>query len=112
MDRRWRPDVILFESNAAFEGIRELLVRQARFGPKVKPVVQTRDKASRMHAFSVPVQNGAVRLRGASSQQVDASQQELFDEMTTFPFGPHDDLLDAAATGTAYLLDRPEPRVW
>jgi hypothetical protein len=32
--------------------------------------------------------------------------------MTTFPFGEHDDLLDAAATGAAYLLDRPEPRVW
>jgi predicted phage terminase large subunit-like protein len=111
-DRRWRPDVILFESNAAFEGIRELLVRQARYGPKVKPVVQTRDKASRVHAFSVPVQNGAFRLRGASVSQVDAGQQELFDEMTTFPFGEHDDLLDAAATGTAYLLDRPEPRVW
>ena len=36
----------------------------------------------------------------------------LFDEVTKFPFGEHDDLLDAAATGTAYLLDRPEPRVW
>jgi len=29
-----------------------------------------------------------------------------------FPFAEHDDLLDAAATGTAYLLDRPEPQVW
>jgi hypothetical protein len=37
-DVRWQPDVILFESNAAFEGIRELLVRQARFGPWVKVV--------------------------------------------------------------------------
>jgi len=26
-------------------------------------------------------------------------------------FGDHDDLLDAAATGTVYLLDRPELRV-
>jgi hypothetical protein len=32
-------------------------------------------------------------------------------EMTTFPFAAHDDLLDAAATGAVYLLDRPEPRV-
>lgn len=41
-----------------------------------------------------------------------AGQQELFDELTTFPFGAHDDLLDAAATGAAYLLDQPDPRVW
>ena len=32
--------------------------------------------------------------------------------MITFPFGEHDDLVDAAATGTAYLLDRREPRMW
>jgi predicted phage terminase large subunit-like protein len=111
-DRRWGPDVILFESNAAFAGIRELLARQARFGPKVKPLVQTRDKASRVHAFSVPVENGAFRLRGAGPNRVDPGQQALFDEMTTFPFGEHDDLVDAAASGTAYLLERPEPRVW
>ena len=39
-------------------------------------------------------------------------RRAFFDEMTAFPFGEHDDLLDAAATGTAYLLERPEPRVW
>jgi phage terminase large subunit-like protein len=111
-DARWKPDVILFESNAAFEGIRELMVRQARFGPKVKAVVQTRDKASRVHGLSVPVENGTFRLKGGRPGQVEASQRGLFEELTTFPFGEHDDLLDAAATGTAYLLDRPEPRVW
>ncbi len=111
-DRRWRPGVILFESNAAFEGVRELLVRHARFGPKVKGVVQTRDKVSRVHAFSGRVENGSFRLTGGRRGEVDGSQQGLFDEMVTFPFGEHDDLLDAAATGTAYLLDRPEPRAW
>jgi predicted phage terminase large subunit-like protein len=111
-DRRHRPDVILFESNAAFLGVRDLLVRHARFGPRVRAVVQTRDKVSRVHAFSVPVENGSFRLRGLDPLHVHPSQQPLWDEMTTFPFGEHDDLLDAAATGTAYLLDRPEPRVW
>ena len=44
--------------------------------------------------------------------QVGPGQQELFDEMMVFPFGEHDDLLDAVATGTAYLLNHPEPRIW
>ena len=111
-DRRWRPDVILFESNAAFLGVRDLLVRHARFGPKVRGVTQTKDKSSRVAAFSVPVENGAFRLQGAGPGQVYPGQQALFDEMTSFPFAEHDDLLDAAATGTAYVLDRPEPRIW
>ncbi len=102
----------MFESNAAFEDVRELLVRQARFGPNVKAVVQTRDKASRVHALRVSVGNGTFRLRGGGAGQAEAAQQGLFDELTTFPIGGHDDLLDAAATGMAHLLDRPEPCVW
>src|SRR5262245_10418209 len=109
-DRCWRPDVILFESSAAFAGVRDLLVRHAGFGPKVKSITQTREKYSRVVAFSVPVENGAFRLKGRGGR-VDAGQQGLWDEMLTFPAGEHDDLLDAAAMGTAYLLDRPEPRV-
>jgi len=111
-DRRWHPDVILFETNAAFAGIKDLLMRSEKFGGKIEPVVQTKDKMSRVYAFSVPVENGTFRLRGADPTRVHPSQQELFDEMTLFPFGEHDDLLDAAATGTAWLLDRTEPRMW
>jgi len=110
-DRRWQPDVILFESNAAFAGLRDLLIRHARFGPKIKSVVQTKDKLSRVHAFSVPVENGTFRLKGDRGR-VDPGQQELWDEMVTYPCGGHDDLLDAAAMGTAHLLERVEPRVW
>jgi predicted phage terminase large subunit-like protein len=111
VDRRWNPDTILFESNAAFRGIKDLLVRLARIGPKVQAINQTRNKAARVGAFSVLVQNGSFQLKG-SAAGVDPGQQELFDEMTTFPAGEHDDLLDAAAMGTEYLLGRPEPRVW
>ncbi len=144
LDRRWDPQVILFESNAAFAGIRDLLTRQARFGGKIKEIVQSRSKAIRVEAFSVPVQNGVFRLKGARSRPlpqplpeagrgenhsyspprfgeglgegffhcVDPSQQALFDEMILFPVGEHDDLLDAAAMGTEYLLNTREPRIW
>ena len=63
-DRRWNPDVILFESNAAFLGIKDLLVRHARFGPRVKGVTQSSDKGARVAGFSVAVENGSVRLKG------------------------------------------------
>ncbi len=110
-DRRWNPAVILFEQNAAFQGIKDLLVRHARFGPRVKGVTQSADKAARVAGFSVAVENGAFRLKG-NGGCVDAGQQALYDELVTFPFGPHDDLFDAAATGTAHLLDRRVPRAW
>lgn len=111
-ENRWKPQVVLFESNAAFLGIKDLLVRHARFGPRVKGVTQSKDKSSRIAAFSVSVENGSFRLKGDGRGNIDPGQRILFDEMTTFPQGEHDDLVDAAATGTAWLLDRPEPRVF
>jgi len=102
---RWNVSEILFESNAAFAGIRDLMIRHAKFGPKIRSVVQSKSKASRFAAFSVAVQNGTVTFQTQS-------QRELIDEMTTFPHGMHDDLLDATATGVEHLLGHREPRLW
>lgn len=111
LDRRWRPDVILFEANAAFAGIRDLLTHRVRFGPKVLGEPATRSKDARLAALSVPVQSGSVRLKGQGGV-VDAGQRELFEQLTTYPFATHDDLADATAAGVEHLLGRPDPRVW
>jgi phage terminase large subunit-like protein len=112
-DRQWNPLVILFESNAAFQGLRELLARTTPFGPKLKAVTQTTDKAARVAALSVPVENGALRLMGnAAGDGPDESQRELWEEMAGFPYADTDDLVDAAATGCSYLLTRKEPMIW
>jgi phage terminase large subunit-like protein len=112
VDAIWRPEVIVFEGNGGFRGVTDLMTRHASYGPKVKMVVQSANKAWRVSAFSVVVQNGTFRLMGDGRGGVDPSQQGLFDEMTTFPVGEHDDLLDAAATGTAFLAGQREPRVF
>ncbi|CAN5511769.1 hypothetical protein BH11PLA2_BH11PLA2_08990 [soil metagenome] len=107
MNDAWHPNTIVFESNGAFDAVRELLVRHASFGSKVIGVKQSKSKLMRATALSVSVQAGTFLLKN------DDSQRDLFEEMTSFPFGEHDDLLDAAGTGVNYLLSaKPEPRVW
>jgi phage terminase large subunit-like protein len=111
-DARWQPDAILFEANAAFAGLKDVLVRQAGFGPRVLGQPATRAKAARVAALSVPVENGTVRLRGTPGGTVDAGQRELFDELTAFPFAATDDLVDALAAAVDHLTSRRDARVW
>ena len=88
-------------------------VEQARRSPDDFARVCFADPSGRpLCQAAVSVENGCCRQKGGRGGPVDAAQQGLLDEMTTFPVAEHDDLLDAAMSGTAYLLDRPEPRVW
>src|SRR5207244_9334518 len=61
-DQRSRPDVILFEANAAFKGIKDLLTAQARFGSKIKEGGHSRDKFARKKSKSLSVENEGFRI--------------------------------------------------
>ena len=111
LDAAVKPDAVVLEANAAFRGLADVMIRHTSFGPRLQTVVQHKAKAARVAAFSVPVQNGLFKLKGAGGV-CDPGQRELLDEMTSFPVGEHDDLLDAAAFGTEWLLKHGEPRVW
>jgi phage terminase large subunit-like protein len=110
-DRRWQPTAIAFEENAAFRGIKDLFARHARFGPKLVGVRQTRSKAARFAAFAVRVESGCFRLMGRATG-LSPGQQALWSEMTSYPLGDTNDLLDAAAMGTEQALAYREPDVW
>ncbi|HVK14602.1 MAG TPA: hypothetical protein VM597_38040, partial [Gemmataceae bacterium] len=84
LDAEYGPAAILFEGNGAFAGLAEVMRATYPFGPKLLTVPQSANKAERVAAFGIPVQNGSFRLKGRAGV-VDPGQRELLDEMTTFP---------------------------
>jgi predicted phage terminase large subunit-like protein len=110
-DRRWQPQTILVETNSAFEIVKQNLQREQPFGYKVQGVKQTSSKASRIAMFGSQIQAASCLLQGIDAATVDPAQQQLFDQMIAFPAGDHDDLVDAAAMGTEYLLSQREPGI-
>jgi predicted phage terminase large subunit-like protein len=112
VDRLWRPEAILFESQGPFLALKDVLVAHCAFGAKVHAVKQSRDKAERIRAFGVHVENGRILLKGDAAGQIDPAQTSLYDELTTFPLADSDDQADACAFGTAWMLSTREPRVF
>ncbi|MCX7665635.1 MAG: hypothetical protein N2112_08820 [Gemmataceae bacterium] len=97
LNNRFQPDVILFEANAAFRAVVDLLIQQNPFGYKIKPIVHNHSKASRIDALGLAVENGSFLLRGVQGQP-HPEQQPLYEQLTQYPLCEHDDLIDAAAT--------------
>jgi predicted phage terminase large subunit-like protein len=60
----------------------------------VVPQVRTKDKLSRASEKQAFVEQGRLRLRGDRGR-VCAEHSVLYEEMTTFPAGDHDDTVDA-----------------
>jgi predicted phage terminase large subunit-like protein len=108
----WRPQRILFEAVAGFKGISQILEMQEPFHGLIRDVQPSGKKEARVEIFGLHVNAGKFLLKGMDETTVDPAQQELFDQMISFPAGDHDDLVDAAAMGTAWLIANPEPRVW
>ena len=112
LDARWNPETILYEANAAFAGLGEMLQRHPGFGHRVRLVTQTRAKPGRIAVFAIQVERGEFLLHGLDAETVVPGQAALREQMLIYPHGDHDDLLDAAALGAEHLLTRREPRVW
>jgi phage terminase large subunit-like protein len=110
-DRRWNPDLILFEAVGGFAALFDLMRYHSRFGGKLVKANPQATKAARVEALGVHVAKNRFLLQGVNGSVV-PGQQALFDEMTAFPLGEHDDLVDSAALGVEFLLNHPSPRVW
>jgi predicted phage terminase large subunit-like protein len=90
----FRPSVVLIEDKASgTQLIQELMAEGLHAVTRYQP---QSDKVMRLHAQTAMIENGFVRLPKA------APWLALYlHEMTTFPFGRHDDQVDS----TAQMLD-------
>jgi phage terminase large subunit-like protein len=84
-DLRWRPGRIVFESNAAFKGVADMLDREPRFAHRIESVSHSKSKTARVAVLGRHVRAGCFKLQGRPGGGADPGQQDLWDEMTAFP---------------------------
>lgn len=86
--------VLMAEGNGPQAGLVQQL-SQACDKTSVIPLIRTKDKLSRAAEKQGFVEQGRLRLRRRDGK-VCREHEALYDEMTTFPAGDHDDTVDAA----------------
>ncbi|MGL4419209.1 MAG: hypothetical protein ACRCZF_00965 [Gemmataceae bacterium] len=106
LNQRWNPDCIVYESNGGFAALGQILASIPSIQTRLVQVHQSKTKQARVNALATFVENGTFRIRLPE-------QTLLYQQMTEFPLGEHDDLVDAAATAVLESHRRKaHPRIW
>jgi predicted phage terminase large subunit-like protein len=95
--RRHRPDFCLVEKKASGQS---LIQDMRRSGLPVLEYMPDRDKVSRVISASPMLESGRVWLPDGKSWS-----NELYEEMIMFPYGKHDDQVDAMTMAIHYIKD-------
>jgi predicted phage terminase large subunit-like protein len=90
------PDVILIEDRASGQSLIQELRSSTRL--PIRPVKPDNDKQSRAHAISPAIKAGKVFLPEGAPWL-----QDFLDEMSNFPNGLHDDIVDSTTQALNYL---------
>jgi predicted phage terminase large subunit-like protein len=96
MAAQWNPNAVLVEDKASGQSLIQELRQNTRL--PIRPVKVDADKVSRAHAVSPLVEAGRVFLPKAAPWLA-----AFLDEMSTFPSGVHDDIVDSTTQALNYL---------
>jgi len=107
--RIYKPDICIIEKKASGQS---LIQDMRRAGLPVLEYNPDKDKVSRVYAVTPLFEAGRVWL-----PKYKQYSQELYDELITFPFAPHDDQVDACAMAVNYVkeswrISHPEDADW
>ena len=101
---QWRPDTVLVEDAASGQSLVQEL-RSHTILP-IKPVKLDGDKIARANSVTPALEGGRFFLPEGAAW-VEAYRTEL----TAFPGGAHDDLVDATVQALSYLRESPDPNL-
>lgn len=96
MAAQFNPHAILVEDKASGQSLIQELQQSTRL--PIRPVKVDADKVTRAHAVSPLVEAGRVFLPKAAPWLAD-----FLDELSTFPAGAHDDIVDSTTQALNYL---------